>query len=87
MDFLFRIDIGYEPQRGFIAVCQDIKANQTNAGKAHSIRELMRHVSQVICNQEQANRRFPLESGPAIIIPNKAEQNIFGIQPPDNNGE
>jgi hypothetical protein len=83
-EFMFRIDIGYRFNDGYIAVCQDVKNNQTNMGKAHGIRELMRHVAQVICNQEQHNRRFPMESGPCIVIPNKAEQDVFGFKQPDN---
>jgi len=88
MTFLFRIDIGYEQGRGYIAMCQDIRSNETNCGKALSIRELMRHVSQVISNQEQKSRHFPMDNGPCIVIPNKAEKDIFGFQEPQQeNGE
>jgi hypothetical protein len=87
MTFIFRIDIGYEPGRGYIAVCQDVQANQTNMGKELSLRKLMRHVHEVITSREQERRRFPMESGPAIVIPNKAEKDLFGFSEPESNGE
>ena len=66
--FLYRVDIGFEPERGFAAALADVTQNRTKGIKGNSIRQLMRNVSSAICEDEQKKRRFPLEHEPKLII-------------------
>ena len=71
---MFRIDIGFDPERGYGAALFDVLAEKQKGIKASNIRQLMRLVGQAICEAEQKSRRFPLEherSEPKrIITPN-----------------
>ncbi len=58
---MFRIDIGFDPERGYAAVLTDVLGERMKGIKGNSIRNLMRNVSQQICEEEQRRRRFPLE--------------------------
>ena len=68
---LFRVDIGYNPGKGYGATIVDVQLNRMKGIKGNSIRNLMRNVNQVVCDEEQKKRRFPLEqeSAPMIITP------------------
>lgn len=71
---MFRIDIGFDPDRGYGAALLDVHENKMKGIKASNVRQLMRLVSQAICETEQHKRRFPLEherNEPSrIITPN-----------------
>lgn len=71
---MFRIDVGFDPDRGYAAVLYDVHAEKQKGIKASNIRQLMRLVGQEICEQEQKSRRFPLEhereEPSRIITPN-----------------
>lgn len=71
---LFRVDYGFDPERGYAAAIIDAQANKSKGIRANSMRELSRKVSQEICDQESKRRRFPLEfesqEPPRIITPN-----------------
>lgn len=69
---LFRIDLGFNPEKGYAAVIYDVALDRQKGIKAGSIRQLMRIVSQEVCDCEQKSRRFPLEKEEPsrIITPN-----------------
>ena len=68
---LFRIDIGYDPERGYAAVLSDVTGKRVKGVKGNSIRNLLRTVTREVCDAEQKMRRFPLEQEPSrIITPN-----------------
>jgi hypothetical protein len=68
---MFRIDIGFDPGRGYAAVLSDVQGERMKGIKGNSIRNLMRNVAKEICEEEQRRRRFPLETERArIITPN-----------------
>lgn len=58
---MYRIDIGYDPNRCYAAVITEGKKGMQKGIKGNSIRQLMRRVNEQICLDEQKNRRFPLE--------------------------
>jgi hypothetical protein len=66
--FMFRIDIGFDPERGYAAVLSDVRGERVKGVKGNSIRNLMRNVSSQICTAEQQMRRFPLEHERSKII-------------------
>lgn len=71
---MFRIDIGFDVDRGYGAALYDVHDNKTQGIKASNIRQLMRLISASICEAEQKKRRFPLEherdEPSRIITPN-----------------
>src|SRR5262245_17826041 len=74
---LFRVDIGFDPERGYGAVLIDPKHGRQKGIKGNSIRQLLRRVSEEIANEEQKMRRFPLEhereATKSIITPNDGD--------------
>lgn len=70
---LFRVDFGFDPDRGYAAAIIDAQANKTKGIRANSMRELCRLCHTAICDAESHRRRFPLEferESPRIITPN-----------------
>lgn len=68
---MFRIDVGFDPDRGYAAVLTDVLNERMKGIKGNSIRNLMRNVARQICDEEQRQRRFPLEHERSrIITPN-----------------
>ncbi len=71
---LFRVDYGFDPERGYAAAIMDAQAQKSKGVRANSMRQLSRLVSQAICDAESKRRRFPLEyeaaEPPRIITPN-----------------
>jgi len=65
---MFRVDIGFDLDRGYAAIVADVHDRKMKGIKGNSIRQLMRRVSEVICEEEQKKRRFPLESEKKLII-------------------
>jgi len=69
--FMFQVDIGFSSERGYAAVVKDVMDRKSKGIKANSIRQLMRRISEAVCEEEQRKRRFPMESeAPVIITPN-----------------
>lgn len=70
---LFRVDMGFDPERGYAASIMDAQANKMKGIRANSIRQLCRLVHEAICEAESQRRRFPLEfeaAEPPRIITN-----------------
>lgn len=71
---LFRVDYGFDPERGYAAAIYDAQSAKSKGIRANSMRQLSRLVSQAINDQESLRRRFPLEFSreepPRIITPN-----------------
>lgn len=71
---MFRIDVGFDPDRGYAAVLYDVQGDKQKGIRASNVRQLMRLVGQEICEAEQKKRRFPMESERSephrIITPN-----------------
>jgi hypothetical protein len=65
---MFRVDIGFDTDRGYGAAIYDVRGERHKGIKANNVRALMRLVSQAICEEEQRKRRFPLESEKSSII-------------------
>lgn len=65
---LFRIDIAFDPERGYAALLTDVRGERQKGVKGNSIRNLMRNVSQQICEEDQKQRRFPMEHERSRII-------------------
>lgn len=59
---LYRIDIGFDPDRGYAAVILDVRGDRQKGIKGNSIRNLCRNVHKAICDEDQKARRFPLEA-------------------------
>lgn len=80
---MFRIDIGFSEGRGYAATVLDVANNRIKGIKGHSIRQLLRRVHEVVAEEEQKKRRFPLESEPAstrsIITPESNDPLFNGI--------
>jgi hypothetical protein len=58
---MYRVDIGYDPNRCYAAVITEGKRGMQKGIKGNSIRQLMRRVSEQVAADEQKSRRFPLE--------------------------
>ena len=67
VNVLFRLDIGYDPERGYAAVLVDVKNQRMKGIKGNSVRQLMRNISSVVAEEEQKMRSFPLEQESRII--------------------
>ena len=65
---LFRVDIAYDPERGYAAVLTDVPMKRQKGIKGNSIRQLLRRVHEEVAKEEQQKRRFPLEQEPRLII-------------------
>lgn len=59
---LYRIDIGFDQERGYAAAILDPNDKKSKGVKASNIRQLCRRIHEAICEDEQKKRRFPLES-------------------------
>lgn len=72
---LFRIDIGFDPARGYAAVVLDVTGERQKGIKGNSIQQITSRLRHVL-NEEMAKRKtFPLESEPSrIITPNGQPQ-------------
>jgi hypothetical protein len=66
--FMFRVDIGYNADKGYGATVLDVRRNMIKGIKGNSIRQLLRNIASVIAEEEQKQRHFPVESEPRLII-------------------
>ena len=65
---MFRVDIGFNPDKGYGATVLDVANNRMKGIKGNSMRQLLRRVHEVVAEEEQKKRRFPLESEAAKTI-------------------
>lgn len=71
---LFRIDVGFDPDRGYAAVVFDVPLKRQKGIRANSIEQLTSRLRQVLNEEGRKKRDFPLESEPSrIIIPNGSD--------------
>ena len=66
--FLFRIDLGYNAEKGYGATVLHVPTNRIKGIKGNSIRNLLRGISKEVAEEEQKMRRFPLEQETRSII-------------------
>lgn len=62
MRVMYRIDIAFDPNRGYAAAILDPLDKKVKGVKASNIRQLCRRIHEAVCKDEQKKRRFPLES-------------------------
>jgi hypothetical protein len=67
---LFRIDIGFDEQRGYAAAVLDILNERQKGIKGNSIQQLTSRLRHVLNEEMEKRRNFPLESEPSRIITN-----------------
>ena len=58
---LFRIDIGFDPERCYAASIIDAQENKVKGIKGNSIQQLMGRVRHAIIDEMEKKRHFPLE--------------------------
>jgi hypothetical protein len=72
---LFRIDIGFDSQRGYAALVSDIQQERVKGIKGNSPEQLLSRIRHVLLEEFHKSRSFPLESeaasrnGGKIIMP------------------
>jgi len=71
---LFRIDIGFDENRGYAAVLLDVQGQRQKGIRGNSIHQLSSRIRHVLNEEMEKRRNFPLESEPSrIITPNGFE--------------
>ena len=67
--FLYRIDIGFDEQKGYAAVIGDIRMNRMKGVKGNSVEQLMGRLRRVVIDEEGKRKHFPMErEEPSRII-------------------
>jgi hypothetical protein len=78
--FMFRIDIGLSPQRGYAAAVFDVRANRMKGIKGNTPEQLVSRIRNVILEELHRQKHFPLESEAAgqrtIIMPEDGDFKI-----------
>lgn len=74
---MYRIDIGFDPDRGYAAAIFDPIDRKSKGIKASNIRQLCRRLHEAICEDEQKKRRFPLEREAGGSIITKGQDPLF----------
>lgn len=59
---MFRIDIGFDPERGYAAVVLDVANSRQKGIKGNSIQQLTSRLRHVINEAAVKRKNFPLES-------------------------
>lgn len=65
---MFRIDIGFDPDRGYAAVLYDAQLDRQKGIRGNSMEQLTSRLRHVLNEESQKRKRFPLESEPSKII-------------------
>ena len=71
---LYKIDIGFDENRGYAAVIQDVQmsmakqANVIKGIKGNSMEQLASRIRHVLIDEVGKRRHFPLESEPSLIV-------------------
>lgn len=67
---LFRIDVGFDPRRGYAATVYDIPNDRMKGIRGNSIQQITSRLRHVLNEEMEKKRDFPLESEPSrLIIP------------------
>jgi hypothetical protein len=79
---LFRIDIGFDAQRGYAAAVLDIQHERQKGIRGNSPEQLISRMRNVLLEEFHKQRNFPLESEPGgnhspIIMPDSGDP-LFG---------
>jgi hypothetical protein len=68
---LFRIDVGFDPERGYAATVLDIQGERQKGIRAASVEQLVSRLRNVILEEMHKRKNFPLEAERSrIITPN-----------------
>jgi hypothetical protein len=73
---LFRIDVGFDPERGYAASVLDLQNQRVRGIKGNSIQQITSRLRNVLNEEMETRRQFPMEHerSPAepsrIITPN-----------------
>jgi hypothetical protein len=71
---LFRIDIGFDENRGYAAVLFDVQGERQKGIRGNSMEQLASRIRHVLIDETAKRRHFPLESEPSkLITPNGLE--------------
>jgi hypothetical protein len=71
---MYRIDIGFDPGRGYAAVILDVANSRQKGIKGNSIQQLTSRLRHVLNEEGSKRTNFPLESETSkIITPNGFE--------------
>jgi hypothetical protein len=65
---MFRIDIGFDEDRGYAATLMDVPLKRVKGIKGNSIEQLVSRLRNQILEEARKKRNFPLESEPSRII-------------------
>ena len=74
--FLFRIDIGFDPNRGYAAQILDVQQDRAKGVRGNSIEQLTGRLRHVLIDEMGRRAHFPLEKEEPhrIITPNGFEE-------------
>jgi hypothetical protein len=68
---LFRIDIGFDPERGYACTVTDVVGEKQKGIRGNSIEQLVSRIRNVLLEEMHKRKSFPLESERSrIITPN-----------------
>jgi hypothetical protein len=70
VNLLYRIDIGFDENRGYAAVVFDVIQERQKGIRGNSMEQLASRIRHVLIDEEGKRRHFPLESEPTRIITN-----------------
>lgn len=71
---IFRVDVGFDPDRGYACTVLDVPNGRQKGIRANSIEQLTSRLRHVLNEEGRKKRNFPLESEPSrIITPNGFE--------------
>lgn len=68
VQLMYRIDIGFDEDRGYAALIQDPNNEREKGVRGNSVEQLMSRLRHIIIDEENKHRHFPLESEPSRII-------------------
>jgi hypothetical protein len=60
--FIFQIDIGFDPERGYAAAIRDVALDRMKGIRANSPEQLCSRIRNVVLEEFRKKRDFPLES-------------------------
>jgi hypothetical protein len=68
---MYRVDIGFDPERGYAAVIADVQLERMKSLRGASVEQLMSRLRHIIIDAEGERKHFPKEHGePSRIITN-----------------
>jgi hypothetical protein len=71
VSLLFRIDIGFDPERGYACTVLDIQGEKQKGIRGNSIEQLVSRMRHVLLEEMHKRKSFPLEAEKSrIITPN-----------------